>query len=122
MKFNINVKTVYKNLLKNTLKDIHYIYLSKPKKFVNTNKTIYEVGKFTSTTFIDNDTEIILFRKCISKNNIERLIFNNLSTKFPKYSLNQNYFVGDVEDIADTICDVIKKERKIKERNSISGL
>lgn len=122
MKFNIDVKKVYNLLLKNTIKDIHYIYLIKPAKFTNTNKTIYEVGKMTTSSFTNKDTEIILFRKCVSSKNIEKLIINNFIGKFPRYTHNNNYFVGDVEEMADTISDVIKKERKTEKPCSISGL
>ena len=118
------VKTVYTLSIKNTIRNIHYICLTKPVKFANTN--IYKVDKMTTTSFIDIDTDIILLRKCVSSKNIKELILDKFKEKYPRHSHNSTYFIGDAEDMADTISDVIKKERKvekkIEERHSISGL
>jgi hypothetical protein len=118
MKFNIN--TVYSSYIKDAIKNIHCIYLAKPKKF--TNKTIYEVGKLSSKDTLSKDTELILFRKCTSSKNISKLVLDNFVSRFPRYTKNRNYFVGDAEEMADVISDIIKNERKTKEQYTISGL
>ncbi len=98
---------------------LHYIYLIRCKENVRHNENIYKIGKTVTKELTINlkrltgygvGTELILIRQCINSNAIENTILEEFNSKFTKYELGREYFIGDFNDMIEIIHSIISKE------------
>jgi len=89
------------------------IYLLQEERFIETNKNIYKIGRsktiYTRVSNYENGSIVYLMVGCANSESIETeliKIFNN-DFKLAKYYGNE-YFIGDLEAMKDTIIEYIK--------------
>ena len=89
------------------------IYLLQEERFIETNKNIYKIGRskniYNRVSNYENGSIVYLIVGCANSESIETeliKIFNN-DFKLAKYYGNE-YFIGDLEEMKDTIIEYIK--------------
>ncbi len=107
-------------ILSNT-NEFHYIYLIRCKEHFRHNENIYKVGKTMIKELTINlkrligygkGTELLLIKRCLNSSIIENMILEEFNKKFTKYELGREYFIGNVNEMVETIDNIINTDYK----------
>ena len=101
----------------------HYIYLLQPKEYASKNENVYKIdrtvvkgsGTISRLNAYGKNANIITLCQCINSLVLEKKILDEFNSKFSRHEFGNEYFVGEISEMTETIYLAL-----IDEKNNIT--